>query len=98
VIGLVIDFAYLTFSPKEFGSYLHIGLLGILIFLPFVAFEENKICVFKCFLLAIVNAVFVYLPVFLIQYSQKYFALILFFIIGASFISCKKVRKKNCGE
>ncbi len=98
VLSLLLNYLFFSLDEKnimKIGSFVHIGLLGVLVFLPFVFLNKKGISEKECILILLLFSIISYSPLIYMKNSSVLLVEIFVYVSFIIYISCKNLKRKG---
>ena len=98
ILSFGLNYLFLFLDEKNImkvGSFVHIGTLGILVFLPFIFLNKKGLTPQICILTLIVFSVISYSPLIYLKYNSIILIEIFVYVSFIIYISCKNLKRKG---
>lgn len=98
ILSFLFNYFFILLDEKgimKIGSFFHIGLLGILVFTPFIFLNKDGITPKTCILILIVFSLISYSPLVYLKNNSVILVEIFVYVSFIIYISCKNLKRKG---
>jgi predicted membrane channel-forming protein YqfA (hemolysin III family) len=98
ILSFGLNYLFLILDEKnivKIGSFVHIGTVGILVFLPLIVFHKIRVSPQFCVLSLVIFGIISYFPLIYLRYNSLILLEIFVYVSFIIYISCKKLGRKG---